>query len=161
MQNFAFPYFSRDIAEFWRRWHISLSSWLRDYLYIPLGGSRGGRMVTSRNLLLTMALGGLWHGASWTFVAWGAYQGMLLVGHRLLDPWLARLRPADPVHRACWRGACVVATFHLVCLGWLLFRADSMAQASGMLGLILGGVSIPPATSLVPVLAAVVPVLAV
>src|SRR5690242_21641468 len=76
------PYLSANIAEFWRRWHISLSSWLRDYLFIPLGGSRDGEWHTARNLFLTMALGGLWHGASWNFVVWGMYNGLLLIGHR-------------------------------------------------------------------------------
>jgi alginate O-acetyltransferase complex protein AlgI len=83
-QNFNMPYLARNISEFWRRWHISLSTWLRDYLFIPLGGSRAGGWLTSRNLLITMTLGGLWHGASWTFVIWGAVHGLLLVGHRLI-----------------------------------------------------------------------------
>src|SRR5262249_35572853 len=81
--NFNMPYVAVNVSDFWRRWHISLSSWLRDYLFIPLGGSRGSNAKTSRNLLVTMVLGGLWHGASWTFIAWGLLHGMLLVGHRL------------------------------------------------------------------------------
>jgi alginate O-acetyltransferase complex protein AlgI len=80
--NFNMPYLATNIAEFWRRWHISLSSWLRDYLFIPLGGSRGGTWATCRNLMITMTLGGLWHGASWTFVVWGVFHGLLLVAHR-------------------------------------------------------------------------------
>ena len=80
--NFNMPYFAANIADFWRRWHISLSSWLRDYLYIPLGGSRGGSWATYRNLMLTMVLGGFWHGASWTFVFWGFFHGLLLAVHR-------------------------------------------------------------------------------
>ena len=85
MRNFNFPYFSRDIAEFWRRWHISLSTWLRDYLYIPLGGSRGGTRVLIFSLMGTMLLGGLWHGASWNFVLWGLIHGLLLLAHRILS----------------------------------------------------------------------------
>src|SRR5439155_22224619 len=81
-QNFDSPYQARNIQDFWRRWHISLSTVLRDYLFIPLGGSRGGEWMTARNLFLTMALGGLWHGASWNFVVWGMYNGLLLIGHR-------------------------------------------------------------------------------
>ena len=84
MTNFRCPYLSVNPQEFWQRWHISLSSWLRDYLYIPLGGNRGGAWLTNRNLLLTMVLGGLWHGAAWNFVLWGLYQGGLLVVHRKL-----------------------------------------------------------------------------
>ena len=87
--NFDFPYLSPDISQFWRRWHMSLSSWLRDYLYIPLGGNRGGRWFVARNLLLTMILGGLWHGAAWHFVFWGGLHGLALVTHR---EWHARVR---------------------------------------------------------------------
>src|SRR5947209_14618581 len=81
-RNFNLPYVSTNISEFWRRWHMSLSSWLRDYLFIPLGGSRGTTWQTCRNLLVTMTLGGLWHGASWTFIIWGVLHGLLLIGHR-------------------------------------------------------------------------------
>src|SRR2546423_5301358 len=101
-QNFNMPYGAVNISEFWRRWHISLSTWLRDYLFIPLGGSRGGTWQTCRNLLLTMTLGGLWHGASWTFVAWGVLHGLLLVGHRFFQaacrarPRLDRLLRPEP-----------------------------------------------------------------
>ncbi len=91
--NFNMPYLAANVSEFWRRWHISLSSWLRDYLFIPLGGSRGGRWLTCRNLLLTMTLGGLWHGASWTFVLWGLLHGLLLIGHRLFQQF-SSARPA-------------------------------------------------------------------
>ena len=124
MLNFRQPYLALNPPDFWRRWHISLSTWLRDYLYIPLGGSRGGTLLTYRNLLLTMLLGGLWHGAAWNFVLWGAFHGLLLVAHRLVvDEW--RLWPYDgPVARAIAR----VAMFHLVCYGWLLFRAQSFEQ---------------------------------
>jgi alginate O-acetyltransferase complex protein AlgI len=121
--NFDVPYVSLNIAEFWRRWHITLSTWLRDYLYIPLGGNRGSRAATYRNLLLTMLLGGLWHGAAWTFVAWGAYHGLLLALHRAL-PWPGWLgHPALAPARAAF-------TFLCVCLGWVLFRARSFGDAA-------------------------------
>ena len=149
--NFNLPYFATSPKDFWNRWHISLSTWLRDYLYIPLGGSRGGSLLTYRNLMLTMALGGLWHGASWTFVLWGIYHGLLLVGHRLASPWLNRIQPTDPVDRACWKGLRIVVTFHLVCAGWLLFRAESMAQVGGMLAAIVNHPAVPLASYLIPV----------
>ncbi len=219
--NFNLPYFATSPKDFWQRWHISLSSWLRDYLYIPLGGSRGGRAVwfgnvlmaailaglgvglflyaggypkvqaalakapwlssalggalavacvlllfvrsstkmTYRNLMLTMVIGGLWHGAAWTFVLWGFYQGAILIAHRLAEPWLARIRPKDAVDRACWKAVRIFVTFHLVCLGWLLFRAQSLDQVVGMLDAIWSRPAIPPATVLVPVLVCVIPLL--
>jgi D-alanyl-lipoteichoic acid acyltransferase DltB (MBOAT superfamily) len=159
--NFNLPYFATSPKDFWNRWHISLSAWLRDYLYIPLGGSRDGALLTYRNLMLTMILGGLWHGAAWTYVVWGIYHGVLLVGHRLASPWLARIQPRDPVDRACWKGLCIVVTFHLVCLGWLVFRAESMAQAAGMLSAIVNHPTIPLATHLIPVVLLIVPLLLV
>jgi alginate O-acetyltransferase complex protein AlgI len=123
-QNFASPYKADSPSDFWRRWHISLSSCLRDYLYIPLGGSRGPRWQTYRNLLLTMLIGGLWHGASWTFVAWGGYHGLLLAGQRAAgDRWTTlplRLRQA--------------VTFLLVVFGWVLFRSDTFEMAARWLG---------------------------
>lgn len=133
MRNFACPYRARSPQEFWRRWHISLSTWLRDYLYVPLGGNRGGRLATYRNLLLTMLLGGLWHGAAWTFIVWGALHGGWLGVHRALSarPAWVGLRQAA---RRLWPLLSVLATFHLVCLGWLYFRAESTAQAATMLG---------------------------
>ncbi|HEX4614052.1 MAG TPA: MBOAT family O-acyltransferase [Urbifossiella sp.] len=118
--NFAVPYLAVDPADFWRRWHISLSTWLRDYLYIPLGGSRGGPARTYANLMLTMLLGGLWHGASWTFVLWGLYHGLLLVAYRVAAPDLSARRRS-----AFGRVAHQVFFFHLVCVGWVLFRAAS------------------------------------
>jgi alginate O-acetyltransferase complex protein AlgI len=159
--NFNLPYFSASPREFWSRWHISLSNWLRDYLYIPLGGSRGGKLMVYRNLMLTMVIGGLWHGAAWTFVLWGFYQGLILVGHRLAEPWLKRVRPTDPVDQVCWWGLRVFVTFHLVCLGWLLFRAESVAQVSGMLRAMASRPAIPQASYLVPVALLVLPLLAV
>jgi D-alanyl-lipoteichoic acid acyltransferase DltB (MBOAT superfamily) len=138
MLNFDLPYLATSPADFWRRWHISLSSWLRDYLYIPLGGNRKGRARTYVNLMLTMLLGGLWHGAAWTFVVWGAYQGLLLALHRALAPWLARVAPTTAAGRAAWWLVRVVVTFHLVCLGWLVFRAASLDDVLRLLGTLLG-----------------------
>ena len=124
--NFRTPYLSASISEFWRRWHISLSNWLRDYLYIPLGGSRGGTIATCRNLLLTMTLGGLWHGASWTFVLWGVYHGLLLA--------FARVVPVPAWAVARWtRPLWVALTFLCVTVGWVLFRASSFADAATVL----------------------------
>jgi alginate O-acetyltransferase complex protein AlgI len=123
-QNFNSPYKALDPADFWRRWHISLSSMLRDYLYIPLGGGRSATWMTYRNLLITMLLGGLWHGADWTFVAWGGYHGLLLIGARLGRGALERV----PI----WLRQ--LATFLLVVVGWVLFRSASFSMAAGLLG---------------------------
>lgn len=220
--NFNLPYFATSPREFWQRWHISLSTWLRDYLYIPLGGSRGGQAVwfgnllmaailggigyglypklaslpkvqaslgaspwlpiglalglgltclallrvrsakgmTYRNLMLTMVLGGLWHGAAWTFVLWGFYQGLILILHRLAEPWLARVQPRDAVDSACWKALRIFVTFHLICLGWLLFRAESLDQAFGMLGAIVSQPAIPPSAVFMPLLVLILPLLA-
>ncbi len=128
MVNFRQPYFSASTREFWRRWHISLSSWLRDYLYISLGGNRHGTARTIRNLMVTMLLGGLWHGASWTFVIWGGLHGLYLSAERLIPG--AR---ASDESRSPWRILRIVATFHLVVFAWLFFRADSLAAAWGYL----------------------------
>jgi D-alanyl-lipoteichoic acid acyltransferase DltB (MBOAT superfamily) len=122
MVNFRLPWFARSPADFWRRWHISLSEWLRDYLYIPLGGSRWGSGRTLRNLALTMILGGLWHGAAWTFVLWGAYQGVLLVAQRLLEGG------REPSRRGLAILGQTLLTFVLMQLGWLIFRAESLEQ---------------------------------
>ena len=138
MLNFRNPYFAKDPSDFWRRWHISLSTWLRDYLYIGLGGNRKGTSRTYRNLLLTMLLGGLWHGAAWTFVAWGAYHGLLLVIHRA---WSAVTAPfsllASSWAARGWLLLKIVIFFHLTCLGWLFFRAVSLAQVGDMLSLVI------------------------
>jgi alginate O-acetyltransferase complex protein AlgI len=138
LENFAMPYRSRTITEFWQRWHISLSRWLRDYLYIPLGGKRRGRRRTYTNLALVMLLGGLWHGAAWTFAAWGAWHGLLLVGERLLgERGIAfRLPPLLATAR----------TFLFVVIGWVTFRAEGFAAAvatyRGMVG--LAGLELTP-----------------
>lgn len=134
MRNFQIPYIATNPSEFWRRWHISLSSWLRDYLYVPLGGNRGGVGKTYRNLMLTMVLGGLWHGAAWTFVLWGIYQGLLLVTHRwlVIDHRWFRRAPSGPL-LFVERFASWFFMFQLVCLGWLIFRAKSVAQIGSFL----------------------------
>jgi alginate O-acetyltransferase complex protein AlgI len=130
-RNFDAPYRAHDIVDFWRRWHISLSSWLRDYLYIPLGGNRRGRARTYLNLLITMLLGGLWHGANLTFVVWGGLHGLLLAATRALRELTGA---AGPPRTALGRIASVVLTFHLVCFCWLFFRAKSLDHAGLMLG---------------------------
>jgi alginate O-acetyltransferase complex protein AlgI len=124
--NFEQPYLSRNITEFWRTWHISLSTWLHDYLYIPMGGNQGGRLATYRNLFVTMVLGGLWHGAAWTFVIWGAIHGGLLAIHRAMGGYvprghLDRLRFLDIPK--------ILFTFLLVCLAWVFFRAIDLTTA--------------------------------
>ena len=134
MLNFKLPYFAINPSDFWQRWHVSLSSWLRDYLYIPLGGNRGGTLRTQRNLAATMLLGGLWHGAAWNFVIWGGYHGALLAIYRWLDPTPIH---GDPWHsdQPRWRILMMMAVmFVLTVLGWLLFRADSAGQIVYFLG---------------------------
>jgi alginate O-acetyltransferase complex protein AlgI len=134
-RNFDMPYLSANVSEFWRRWHISLSSWLRDYLFIPLGGSHGSRWQTSRNLLLTMVLGGLWHGAAWAFVAWGALHGLLLVGHRAFQQFCKRRPRLDRLlQSAPGTGLRVALTGVAVCACWVFFRATSFATALTILG---------------------------
>jgi D-alanyl-lipoteichoic acid acyltransferase DltB (MBOAT superfamily) len=137
MLNFRLPYFATSPSDFWRRWHISLSTWLRDYLYIPLGGNRRGAATTTRNLLITMLLGGLWHGARWNFVVWGAYHGLLLVLQRAAQPALARIAPRDWPARAAWWSARVVVTFIAVCVGWMIFRVDSLTQLGQLLAVVV------------------------
>ena len=132
--NFARPYLATNIREFWHRWHISLSTFLRDYLFIPLGGSRGSFAATCRNLMLTMLLGGLWHGASWNFVIWGGYHGALLTAHRVLERACAGTRFGRLVTSRglwpLWWGA----NFVLVLIGWVFFRAKSFGDATYVLG---------------------------
>jgi len=140
--NFKQPYLSSNITEFWRRWHISLSSWLRDYLYIPLGGNRKGSFMTHVNIMVTMLLGGLWHGAKWTFIVWGGLHGVYIVLHKVLlrgqkvgfyNPLYSRNQP-DQANRATsidvikWFLG-VVITFNFVCLAWVFFRAESLSNA--------------------------------
>jgi alginate O-acetyltransferase complex protein AlgI len=167
MRNFNLPYFAVSPSDFWQRWHISLSSWLRDYLYIPLGGNRGGTYKTYQNLFLTMLLGGLWHGAAWTFVFWGAYHGLILIVYRLFERRVPRdpsptTRPPGPGHPqpalvttymtvvplsgsrvlarswpALRQAAAVLVMFHLTCLGWLLFRAQNLTTVGVFLKSVL------------------------
>jgi D-alanyl-lipoteichoic acid acyltransferase DltB (MBOAT superfamily) len=131
-RNFNAPYMATDPQDFWRRWHISLSTWLRDYLYIPLGGSRRGKARTYLNLMITMFLGGLWHGASWTFVVWGGLQGFYMVGHRL---WTGC--PARAIQRlranTAWAWVARLLMFHAVCFGWVFFRSSTISLAGMML----------------------------
>ncbi|HEX3805281.1 MAG TPA: MBOAT family protein [Gaiellaceae bacterium] len=129
-QNFASPYTAVSLQDFWRRWHMTLSRWLRDYLYIPLGGNRKGRIFTYRNLLLTMLLGGLWHGAAWTFVVWGGIHGAGLAIERAIG-WRPHTRAQQ------WFGR--VLTFHVVCLAWIFFRADSFSLAWQMIARLFTG----------------------
>lgn len=136
-ENFDRPYAAQSFQEFWRRWHITLSRWLRDYLYLPLGGSRGGAGRTAANLLITMLLGGLWHGADWRFVLWGALHGLFLVGERALG----LNRPPQPGPVGLLRAQGV---FHLVALSWVLFRAPSLDEAWAVLSALgSGGLEAP------------------
>jgi D-alanyl-lipoteichoic acid acyltransferase DltB (MBOAT superfamily) len=127
--NFDSPYTATSIQDFWRRWHMTLSRWLRDYLYIPLGGNRRGNVATYRNLMLTMVLGGLWHGAAWTFVIWGGIHGVA----QSVEHWRRSLRSArglpDPPDTAGRRWARRIVTFNVVCLAWIFFRAESIDTA--------------------------------
>jgi len=129
MVNFRQPYLAVSLQDFWRRWHISLSTWLRDYLYIPLGGNRGGEIKTYRNLLLTMLLGGLWHGANWTYVVWGAIHGIWLSAERLVFGH----REEHSVPSGWVKWARRVITFQVVCVAWIFFRAASLAGALTMI----------------------------
>lgn len=127
-QNFNFPYKSQNLTEFWRRWHISLSTWLRDYVYIPLGGNRRGTFRTYLNNFLTMLIGGLWHGAGWKFIFWGAMHGAGLAVHKASRPWLDRLGNGWPVRIAAW-----LITMTVVVLLWVFFRADSFGDAAALI----------------------------
>lgn len=145
-QNFKSPYKARNIAEFWRRWHMSLSSWLRDYLFMPLGGLFGTNWQRARNLAITMCLGGLWHGAAWTFVLWGLYHGVLLAAYGIAGEAWDRLPMA--IRRA--------GTFVLVLLGWVVFRATTLPMAGTMLKKMFvfeSGVTLEAGASLAVVLA--------
>lgn len=124
MTNFKMPYFSKSPSEFWNRWHISLSSWLRDYLYIPLGGNKKGTVNTYKNLMITMLLGGLWHGAAWNFVLWGLYQGIILILYRLIRLDKIYKKIPDKILNTVK----IVFFFQVTCYGWLLFRANSFLQ---------------------------------
>ena len=162
IENFRFPYLVLTPQAFWRHWHISLSSWLRDYLYIPLGGSRRGAWRTRGNLLVTMLLGGLWHGAAWTFVLWGLYQGALLILYRPVEPRLASLTRGSrgrALRLTAW-----LVMFHLTCYGWLIFRAPSFAklrELTGALFLNFAPATMDTAGLLIPLLVYTGPLLVV
>jgi alginate O-acetyltransferase complex protein AlgI len=130
--NFNSPYQSKNITEFWRRWHISLSTWLRDYLYISLGGNRKGKLRTYLNQMITMVLGGLWHGASWRFIIWGALHGLALAIHKIFKSWNEDESLPIPETRFS-RVVNTLITFHFVCLCWIFFRASSMQNAVDMI----------------------------
>lgn len=147
MRNFAFPYFSRDMAEFWRRWHISLSSWFRDYVYIPLGGSHRGIRMTIRNVLIIFLVSGFWHGASWTFIIWGALNAvyiipiMLMNKNRIHTNTVAEGKILPSMREALQIGL----TFFLTLIAWIFFRAESVNQAVAYVSIIFSGslISIP------------------
>ncbi len=155
MINFRLPYFAASPSDFWRRWHISLSTWLRDYLYIPLGGNRGSATRTQINLALTMLLGGLWHGASWNFVLWGAFHGGILVVYRLID---GDRRPGPG---RWWALAPRIAIMFLLTLvGWVLFRCHTMADIASVAGRLCGPWNDVPLPELRTLLACCLPLLA-
>ncbi len=132
--NFDSPYQSKNITEFWRRWHISLSTWLKDYLYISLGGNRKGRIRTYINVLITMLLGGLWHGAGFRFVLWGAMHGITIAIHKLyLEVFPAKTENSNPVRKFVMTTFSVLITFHFVCLCWIFFRAGDVSVAFQMI----------------------------
>lgn len=159
--NFRQPYLAGSVAEFWHRWHISLSTWLREYLYIPLGGNRGGRWKTHRNLMLTMLLGGLWHGASWNFVVWGGLHGSYLVIHR---EWRARVVPRlgdrcvqNPLYRLVAWGLTMAAVF----VAWVFFRARTFDESCRIVGQLLAPSSLGESRLSMPWCAAIGVVFAV
>ena len=150
MRNFAYPYFSRDIAEFWRRWHISLSTWFRDYLYIPLGGSRGGRWSSVRNTFIIFLVSGLWHGANYTFIVWGALHAvlflpLLLTGRNRMNTGTAAPGRVLPTMTDAVR---IILTFSATTFAWIFFRADDLPNAMAVLRGIAHGVLNQPMTLL-------------
>lgn len=142
MENFRRPYFAQSVSEFWRRWHISLSSWFRDYLYIPLGGSRVATLTCYRNILITFLLSGLWHGANWTFVIWGALNGAYVIGEQLIAPWRLKVAHWLRLDRVplLYKAGKIAVTFSLVCFSWIFFRAKNMADASYIVTHLFSGV---------------------
>ena len=134
-ENFEFPYKSRSVSEFWHRWHISLSTWLRDYIYIPLGGNRNGKWRTQLNLMTTMLLGGLWHGAAWNFVIWGACHGAALSVHKQMLPFLKKI----PSTNYLWQTLSLLVTFSLVSVLWVFFRSSSLGDALSTLNAMMSG----------------------
>ena len=159
--NFDRPYAAIDLQDFWRRWHITLSRWLRDYLYIPLGGNRGSQAEVMRNIMITMILGGLWHGADWTFLAWGFLHGAgQVVGHvRRTRRQAAGLPPVSTGHLR--RVNQVFWTFQFVCLAWIFFRATSFSNAFAVIGRLISGWGTPTNLVTPMVVLAVVAVIAI
>lgn len=153
MRNFEQPYFSTSITEFWRRWHVSLSTWLRDYLYVSLGGNRVTKLLVYRNLMLTMLLGGLWHGAAWTFVIWGAIHGVALIMHKAWLSVRSQVWPSAQTSSASGRIAGLacgwVITMLVIICGWAFFRAPDLTTAVGYLGTMFSEPSIPTLRQLV------------
>ena len=131
MRNFAFPYFSRDIAEFWRRWHISLSTWFRDYLYIPLGGSKGGTWMKVRNTFIIFIVSGFWHGANWTFIVWGALNALYFLPLLLTNSNRNNLHivAEGKLLPGFKDGISILLTFCLTVFAWIFFRADNIGHA--------------------------------
>ena len=131
MKNFDCPYFAKSIKEFWHRWHISLSSWFRDYVYIPLGGNRCSQLRKNGNLLLTFLLSGLWHGADWKFVAWGGLHGIYQIAGERLYPVRKKIQKACQINTECfsWNFLQSIVTFALVAFAWIFFRANSFLDA--------------------------------
>ncbi len=146
MVNFRLPYFARNPSDFWRRWHISLSSWLKDYLYVSLGGNRGSLFKTCRNLMLTMILGGLWHGAGWNFAIWGLYHGMILTIYRLLPEGSFLTRDDDSIAGSIAKGFQIFIMLVLTGIGWLIFRAENITQLSQLLNVLIGNIALPTFT---------------
>jgi len=137
MVNFRNPYFANNIRDFWQRWHISLSTWLRDYLYIPLGGNRKGRLNTVKNILITMFLGGLWHGANWTFVIWGLLHGLFIVITKLAQESFSGFRAQLKINKLFCRASGILVTFAFVLLTWVFFRASGISEAYHILESVL------------------------
>jgi len=150
MENFRLPYFATSMTDFWRRWHISLSTWLRDYLYIPLGGNRKGKRRIYINLLITMILGGLWHGANWTFLIWGAIHGVLLMISKMFQKRALQITEKFQRYDIFLKAVRILITFHLVCFAWIFFRANSVADAFFIIQSIGSSFLEPFSLSLIP-----------
>ena len=142
MLNFRRPYLARSIREFWQRWHISLSTWFRDYVYIPLGGNRISLWKQCRNLMLVFLVSGLWHGANWTFIVWGGLHGGALIVERLANEWSARRRAPTPFNNWAIRGLQHFSVLTFVGIAWIFFRAQDVGQAFYILTHLFGGIEI-------------------
>jgi len=140
--NFNLPYFAKDPSDFWKRWHITLSVWIKDYIYIPLGGNRKGVRRTYINIMITMTLCGLWHGAGWTYVVWGAYHGLLLISYKAIKPYTQKIFTfKSSAANKTVSVFSIIIFFHLTCFGWLIFRAENMTQVLNMCSGILGNMN--------------------